>query len=81
MVTSENQLNLENVIHEIFKAVDDKGAIFTLTFSEHVVTVQMFCHGISRDAIIERGDMQTTNEFVFEMIRAVRMLLYSIDRT
>lgn len=75
MVESEQKL-----IEEIFNAVDEKGALLTITFNSQCVVLQMYYHGFSRDATIDRKELKTAEEVLFEMIRAVRMLLYAMDK-
>lgn len=79
MVDADVNKTMEDVIKEIFNAVDEKGAIVTVTYSQYAVTVQLFAHGVTKEAIIDLDSVRTSKEYIFEMIRAVRMLLYSID--
>lgn len=79
MVDTDVNKTMEDVIKEIFNAVDEKGAIVTVTYSQYAVTVQLFAHGVTKEAIIDLDSVRTSKEYIFEMIRAVRMLLYSID--
>lgn len=79
MVETNPEKDLENVTEEILHAVEEKGAILTVTYSIHAVTIQLFVHGVTKEAIIEYSDARSSREYTFEMIRAVRMLLYSID--
>lgn len=79
MVDADVNKTMEDVIQEIFNAVDEKGAIVTVTYSQYAVTVQLFAHGVTKEAIIDLDSVRTSKEYIFEMIRAVRMLLYSID--
>lgn len=79
MVDTDVNKTMEDVIKEIFNAVDEKGAIVTVTYSQYAVSVQLFAHGVTKEAIIDLDSVRTSKEYIFEMIRAVRMLLYSID--